>query len=241
MQGIDWFFVFTILFSGLIIFSAYWKKKIELSAVLASVFVGLFALLTVGPYWLYLILAFFVLGNIVTKFKYDVKKEKGVAEKERTFRNVFGNGGAALIFALFFALTKHPVFLMGFLGAMATAAADTFATEIGMVYDIEPRVITTFKRTSVGANGAVSAAGTAAAFLGAATISMVPLLYYTPDFDKNMVFFIGTIAGVIGSFVDSFVGATLEGRIGAIDNHMTNFIATLAGGTVAVILFKLLI
>ena len=146
MQGIDIFFVFTIIVSGLIIVYAYWQKKIETSAVLASVFVGLFALFTVGPYWLYLILAFFVFGNLVTKFKYDVKKDKGVAEKERTFRNVFGNGGAALVFALFYAFTKHPVFLMGYLGAMASAAADTFATEIGMVYDIEPRLITTFKK-----------------------------------------------------------------------------------------------
>ena len=56
-----------------------------------------------------------------------------------------------------------------------------------------------------------------------------------------MIFFIGTTAGVIGSFVDSFVGATIEGRLKLMDNHMTNFIGTLAGGTVAVILFKLLV
>jgi uncharacterized protein (TIGR00297 family) len=241
MQGIDPFFIFTLFVSGLIISSAYWKKKIELSAVLASILVGAFALLTVGAYWLYLILAFFVFGNIVTKFKYNVKKEKGVAEKERTFRNVFGNGGAALVFALFFVVTKHPVFLMGYLGAMAAAAADTFATEIGMVYDIEPRLITNFRRAKVGVNGAISVAGTTAAVLGAAAISLVPLFYPTPGLDKNMIFFIGTIAGVFGSFVDSFVGATIEGKLELMDNHMTNFIGTLAGGTVAVILFKLLI
>ena len=238
------FLALTLIIAGIVIAYAYIKKKIDASAGLASIAVGLFALFTVGPYWLYLILGFFVFGNLVTRFKYNVKKDKGVAERERTFRNVFGNGGAALVFALFFAVTKNPIFLLGYLGSMASAAADTFATEIGMVYDIEPRMITTFKKTRIGANGAISTAGTAAAVLGAVSISLIPLLFPSSavlGLDKNLVFSIGVLGGLFGSFVDSLVGATIEGKLKIVDNHMTNFIGTLAGGAFAVLLFRFLL
>lgn len=235
------FLVFTLTLSAYIISYAYWKRKIDLSAALASTSVGLITLLTVGPYWLYLILTFFVFGNLVTKFNYDLKKEKGVAERERTFRNVFGNGGAALLFGILYFLSgNNPLFLLGFLGAMASASADTFATEIGVVYEWKPRLITNFKKTKAGTNGAVSLPGTVAAVLGAATISLVPMFYPTPNLDKNTIFFIGITSGVIGAFTDSLVGATIEGKIKKIDNHTTNFIGTLIGGLTAIILFKII-
>jgi len=97
--------VVTVVFSVVVILYAYVKKKIDLSAAVASGVVGVAALLMVGVEWIYLILAFFVYGNLVTRYKYKVKERYGVAEKARTYRNVFGNGGAALLFAFFYAVS----------------------------------------------------------------------------------------------------------------------------------------
>lgn len=50
--------VVTVVFSVVVILYAYVKKKIDLSAAVASGVVGVAALLMVGVEWIYLILAF---------------------------------------------------------------------------------------------------------------------------------------------------------------------------------------
>jgi uncharacterized protein (TIGR00297 family) len=235
----DIFFVSTIVLSVFIIVYAYLRGRIDLSAVFASGLVGVIALLTVGVEWIYLILTFFVLGNLVTRYKYKVKEGYGVAEKVRNYQNVFGNGGAAMVFALLYKLSEgNPVFLLGYAGAMASAAADTFATEIGEVHGSCPRMVTNLKKAVIGTNGAISCAGCLAALMGAALVSAMPYLF-AGSYNKDSFFVLGTFSGFFGCYVDSWVGATLEGRSKFLDNHMTNFIGTLAGGICGVVLYLL--
>ena len=238
MQSPDLFFLATIIFAVVVIFYAYHRKKIDFSALAASGVVGAVALLTVGVYWLYLILAFFIIGNLVTKYRYSAKESLGVAEGVRTYKNVFGNGGAATVFAILYPLTGwNPILLMGFIGSMATATADTFATEVGGAHDREPRLITNLRKTKAGTSGAISLPGSIGALIGAAIISLIPLLF-TVELDKTLIFFTGTISGFIGCHVDSLIGATIERRKG--NTHMTNFIGTLSGGITAILLYLLL-
>jgi uncharacterized protein (TIGR00297 family) len=233
----DIFFASTIALSVFIILYAYLRGRIDISAVLASGLVGAVALLTVGNQWLYLILAFFVLGNLVTRYKYKVKEGYGVAEKVRTYRNVFGNGGAAMVFAILYNLSgENPVFLMGYAGAMASAAADTFATEIGEVHGSCPRMVTTLKKAVIGTNGAISCAGCLAALLGAALVSLVPY-FFSGSFNREKFLILATASGFIGCYIDSWVGATIEGKSKFLDNHMTNFIGTLSGGICGTVLY----
>ena len=233
----DIFFVSTIILSVLIILYAYLRGKIDLSAVFASGLVGAIALFTVGADWIYLILAFFVLGNLVTRYKYKVKEGYGVAEKVRSYQNVFGNGGAAMVFAILYALSGgKQVFLLGYAGALALAAADTFATEIGEVHGKCPRMVTNLKKAVIGTNGAISCAGCLASLTGAALVSSIPYLF-AGSYNKDAFFVFGTLSGFFGCYVDSWVGATLEGRSKFLDNHMTNFIGTLAGGACGVVLY----
>lgn len=232
----DVFFAATVFLSVLVILYAYVKGKIDLSAVIASGLVGVITLLTVGAQWLYLILAFFVLGNLVTRYKYKVKEGYGVAEKVRSYQNVFGNGGAAMVFAVLYNLSGNNVFLLGFVGAIASAAADTFATEIGEVHGGSPYMVTNFKKAAIGVNGAISLAGCAAALLGAAMISVIPYFFYG-SFNRLSFFVLGAFSGFFGCYIDSLVGAMLEGRSRFLDNHMTNFLGTLSGGACALILY----
>ena len=237
----DLFTAATIVLSAAIILYAYLRKKIEFTGFAASGFVGLAALLSVGPEWLYLILAFFILGNLVTRYKYKVKEDEGLAEKSRSFKNVFGNGGAAIVYALLYRLVdNNPLFLLGFLGSMAAATADTFATEVGEAHDKQPIMVTTWKKVKRGTSGAISPTGCMAALIGAAAVSIVPS-FFTIMLNKPLLFGIGTLAGCIGCTVDSFVGATIEGKSKFLDNHSTNFIGTLAGGLAAIIIYAFLV
>ena len=100
----------TIIICIVILGLAYLKKKIDASAVIASALVGAVVLFTLGDlwYWIYLILAFFVIGNLVSKFKFKEKEKNGVEQDIRTYQNVFGNGGSAVIFSIFYRhVCKH--------------------------------------------------------------------------------------------------------------------------------------
>jgi uncharacterized protein (TIGR00297 family) len=231
----EWLFFFlTLGTASFVVIYAYLKKKIDFSALIGCGLIGGVVLLTLGVEWIYLLLGFFVLGNFVTRYRYKVKEKNGVAEGTRTFRNVFGNGGSAVIYAIFYFLTKSPLFQMGFLGAMATAGADTFATETGEAHEKNPWLITSLEKVRLGTPGAVSLPGCGGSLLGSALVSFIPLI-----FGREVVFLlVGTGAGFIGCHIDSLVGATIERKI--IDKHMTNFLATLSGGIVAIGLFYFL-
>jgi uncharacterized protein (TIGR00297 family) len=232
MDYLDTYFLLTVIFAVLIIFYVYWKGKIDLSAVIASGIVGVLVLFSLGDDWhlIYLILAFFGIGNFITKYGYAIKKKYRVEQEVRSFRNVFGNGGAAVVFSILFLVTNLPVLLLGLVGAMATASADTFATEIGQAHEKNPRLITTLKRVKVGSSGAVSIYGLIAALIGAAVIAAIPLF-----FGKYWAILpVGTFAGFLGCIADSFIGATIERN--RMDTHMTNFIATTVGGLTAILL-----
>ncbi len=225
-------FLLTLLLSFIIVVCAHIKGKVDKSAVLASGLVGvvvMFSLLENWPF-IYTVLAFFALGHSITKYRHSVKAEYKVAEGIRTFRNVFGNGGAAIVFSVLFFFNNLPIMLLGVVGAMATATADTFATEVGQAHERNPRLITTGKNVEVGVSGGVSLPGSFAALIGAALISLIPLLMGRDE----IVFVIGTLAGFLGCMIDSIIGATIESK--GLDTHITNFISTTAGGIIAITL-----
>jgi uncharacterized protein (TIGR00297 family) len=232
MDYLSPYFMLTVFVAVFIMFFVYWRGKIDLSALIASGIVGFLVLFSLGDYWplIYVILVFFGVGNFITRYRHSVKKRYRVEEGVRTSRNVFGNGGAATVYSILFFITGLPVILLGVVGAMATASADTFATEVGQAHEKNPRLITNLRKVKVGRSGAVSVPGLIASFIGAAVISLIPLF---AGVDWSL-FSIGTFAGFLGCIVDSFIGATIERR--KVDKHMTNFIATTVGGLVAILL-----
>ena len=240
----DPFLILTILFAGFILSFTYLKGKIDLSAFLASGFVGILTIIFLGEFWyfIYVIFAFFIAGNLVSKYKYEIKKRNGVAQNIRTWRNVFGNGFSAIIFAFLYYLTHEKSFIYGFLGSMATASADTFATEIGEIYEKKPRLITKpWKRVRVGTSGAVSIPGFFGAILGAITIALITLLldfYHNFTNSEILLTLLLVFAGFLGSIADSFLGATIEKKF--LDTHLVNFFATFFGGAISTMFYFIL-
>jgi len=219
-------------------FFAFRAKTADLSGLFSAALVGIILLVFAAPQgtqWFLIMLSFFILGSSATRYKYEYKKRIGVEQGHsgaRGYRNVFANGIVAAAAAVLFGVFQQPVFVVMYVGCVATAAADTLASEIGVTGGI-PYMITTLKKVPVGTNGGVTLRGETVALLGGLAVSLVALLLnvITP---AMMV--ICTFAGFVGTNIDSLVGATLENR-GYLGNAGTNLLATIGGGLVAISLF----
>ncbi len=243
----------TVLIAFLLVLYAYLKRKINTSAFIGTLTLGVLILLTLelefGYAGLFALLAFFLFGNLVTKYKYEMKAKLGVAERNkgmRDIKNVLGNGLSPLIFAVLYAFSRDTVLLLGFSGAIATACSDTFSTEIGQA-EGNPRLITTLKKVPVGTNGGVSLPGLGAALLGSGLIALVSLAFKLdlvsgaqPHLNLKAIFFLACfLAGFLGCLMDSLLGATLEDKHFykfRLNKHGVNIIATLFGGIFAIAL-----
>ena len=243
---------FTIL--GVTIFCAamasasYLRKIFDLSGSLSAFVVGMVIGVCGDVLWLILLLVFLISSFGATKYRFEWKKSEGFQEGtkgERTWRNVLANGAVpALIAVMSFvseslepgggAFPKDVASFM-FVSAIAVAASDTTASEIGI---IDPRVymITTFERTKRGVDGGVSLTGQLAAFVAAAYTSVVAYVVFASFNDSLLAgpstLFVPMLCGFLGCQIDSVIGATLEtkGKIGKLGN---NFVSIALGALIA--------
>lgn len=103
--------------------------------------------------------------------------------------------------------------LAGFVGHYACCTADTWASELGVLSASPPRLLTTLRRVPPGTNGGVSLLGTAASAVGGAFIGVMYLLATAVsswDDVQPHVVLLGAATGLLGSLVDSLLGATLQ-------------------------------
>jgi uncharacterized protein (TIGR00297 family) len=220
---------------------AFRARTADLSGLFSAALVGIILLVFAapqGPQWFLIMLAFFILGSAATKYKFEYKKRIGVEQGKggaRGYRNVFANGIVAAAAAVLFGVFQQPLFVVMYVGCVATAAADTLASEIGVTGGI-PRLITTFRQVPIGTNGGITVTGEIVALLGGFVVSVVAMLLnvITP---QMMV--ICTLTGFVGTNIDSVIGATLENK-GFLGNAGTNLLATLGGGIFAIVLYLLL-
>ena len=203
----------------------------------------LLALLTVvlgGVGWFLVLMTFYSLGALASKYRFDEKADRGVAQENEGARgtgNVLANSAVGLLALLGYAATDHVdvpamLFALAFAGAFATALADTLSSEIGGLFD-GPRLITTLRRVEPGTDGAVTWQGELAGLAGAALIGVIAG-FGLPIGDPFVGGGVVVAAGVGGMTVDSLLGALIEGdRIG---NQTVNFLATVSGAALAVAL-----
>ncbi len=212
---IIWDYVVLLVIMGLIIYA---KKALDLLGSVFMIIMGVIIIFAAGVNWLALIFLFLILGVGFTRYKHDYKKEIGIYEGTRTIKNVVSNGIVAFVMAAFGNYA-------GFIGSIATATADTMASEVGVA--TTPRLITNFKKVPPGTDGGISVVGTLAGIIGAGLIGLAAyMLGVYPDLTKTMV--IAVVAGTFGCFVDSILGAALEIK-GYLNNEHVNLLATLAG------------
>ncbi|MFB6157577.1 MAG: TIGR00297 family protein [Haloferacaceae archaeon] len=208
--------------------------------MLTGVLLGLLTVVLGGLGWFAVLIAFFAVGGLSAKYRYEEKRSRGVAEGNEGARgtgNVLGNAAVALGAVIgFAAVPALPVdatlFRFAFAGSVAAAMSDTLSSEIGGLFD-RPRLVTTLERVDPGTDGGVTWQGTLAGLAGAGLVAAVATLLLPPG-PGLVAAGVVVVAGVAGMFVDSLLGATVEGeRIG---NQAVNFLATLSGAGVCVVL-----
>lgn len=217
---------------------SYRFKAADLSGLFSGAIIGLLLIVFADVRWFFVMLVFFILGSATTRFKYREKIDLGVAQSHggvRGYLNVFANGLVATVGAVLYGITGHPACVALFLGSVASAAADTVASEVGVMGGT-PHLITTLRPVPPGTNGGVTLLGEVTGLGAAAFVSLTAWALGVAD---PFIAVVGTLAGFIGTNLDSLVGATLENR-GVFGNAGTNFIATLGGGLFAAVLVLVL-
>lgn len=209
----------------------YRKRVIDKSGFLASLLVGIVVITSLPLIWFVPLFMLFALGGITARYKWDIKKELGVAERKegRSYANVLGNGLVPIICALSYLLTHSDIFLFAYLASVAEACGDSVATEIGELSKKKPRLITNFRPVRIGTSGAISLKGEIAGFLAILLTVIFPSLFL---FNFKM-FIIPLIAAFIGIHIDSLIGAILENKVKFVNNHTTNFLASLSAALIS--------
>jgi uncharacterized protein (TIGR00297 family) len=206
--------------STLVAWLAYRRAALTKSGALGAILTGTAIFGFGGLDWGLLLIAFFVSSSLLTRYKEAAKAQ--VADQfakggPRDVWQALANGGLAALIAVAYGLTGavHLPLLFAFVGALAEANADTWATELGVLSAETPRMITTRKPVAPGTSGGVTWDGTGAALAGAALIGGLATLFRwlggMPSGQAAMLLPIGALAGVAGSLVDSLLGATAQG------------------------------
>ena len=214
---------------------AYRAKTVDASGVFAAVLFGIILITFAGVPWFLVVISFFILGSFFTKYRYAEKVFLGVEQEKsgrRGYMNAFANALVGVAGAILFGLTGNEIFTALFLGCIATATADTLASEIGVTGGT-PYLITTLRPVPAGTNGGVTVLGELACLFGALIICGIAFLLEVAPW---YVCLIGIAAGVFGTNMDSLIGALIENK-GVIGNSGTNLLATLSGGLFAMVVY----
>ncbi|QLH74460.1 MAG: DUF92 domain-containing protein [Methanomassiliicoccales archaeon] len=218
---------------GLLSFISFRFELLTASGSVASFLIGSLIGVLGSIGWLALLIVFALTGFMVTRYKFEVKRRKGLQEGtkgERTWRNVVANGLVPLLVAVIFYLSGdqgNETAGLVYLCAIGTAASDTIASEMG-VLSPRTRSIITFKRVEAGTNGGISLYGTAWAFLGACFASAVGWAVLFPGELPDVRIMVPAVMGFVGCNIDSVIGATLENR-GYVGKLGTNVLSMAAG------------
>lgn len=198
--------------SALIGFIGYRKKTLSKSGALGAILTGTPIFGFGGWQWGVLLIAFFISSSFLSIFKSKYKEK--VSEKfdkghQRDWAQALANGGLGALMAIGHGLLPSPLWWVAFVGAIATVNADTWATELGVLSQRQPRLITTGKRVPPGTSGGITVSGSLAAFFAALLIAILAALLSFDEIHSWVgIIFAGSFAGFLGAMVDSFIGAT---------------------------------
>jgi len=152
------------------------------------------------------LLAFFVPTSVVSRLA--PRRHATLLDAKGDRRDpwqVFANGGAAAVGAIVLAGT--PAAIWAVTGALAAAAADTWATALGAGSAAPARLLMVGRPVPAGTSGGMTPRGTLGALLGAAVTASAAI----PAAGLQLLA-AGALVGFIGMLLDSWLGATVQGR-----------------------------
>ena len=196
--------------AGAVALVAYRLRLLRSSGAAAATLVGA-CTVTGGADWVALLLFFFLSSTALTAWRGADREQLvgGMIEKggPRDAIQVLANGGVFAAAALASTFGNAGIWQAVGAGAIAAATADTWSTEVGTVLGGTPRLILSGRLVPPGTSGGVTAAGIATSLAASVLAALVvtSMRWETPV--------LAIVAGgVIGSLVDSVIGATIQER-----------------------------
>jgi uncharacterized protein (TIGR00297 family) len=202
-----------VLLAVLIALLAWKAGSLSISGAWAAMLTGGLIFGLGGLDWAVLLLTFFISSSALTRA--FSKRKASLAEKfskgsQRDWGQVLANGGMGALLAVGITIPPHYEWLwLAFAGAMAAVNADTWSTELGVLSEISPRLITTGQKVERGTSGGITVAGILAAVGGAALIGIAAMIF-SPSHRGILILGIIILGGLVGSLFDSVLGATVQ-------------------------------
>jgi uncharacterized protein (TIGR00297 family) len=173
----------------------------------------------------------FAMTWVSTRMGYRRKLSLGLAERRqgRNAWQVLANLAVAALCSFVFGATGNRAWLVVSVAALAEAATDTVASEVGQYRGVDARFVTTWQRVPAGTDGGITIAGSVAGLVaGIGIVATATAGGLTPPSQ----FWIPVTAGFAGMLIDSLLGATLQRR-GWISNQAVNLFSTLSAALLA--------
>jgi uncharacterized protein (TIGR00297 family) len=235
--------VIVLLLCATLSYISYKLRLLTASGSLASFGVGMVIGVFGSVQWLILLIAFAIVGFLVTRFRMEIKTQRGLQEGkkgERTWRNVVANSlvpaaVAVGTYAMGFQGTEEAGLI--YLTSIGVAASDTIASELG-VLSAKTRLITDMRPVAPGTNGGVSVQGTFWAFMGSLFAAAIGWAIIFPGTWPTWEILVPIVLGFVGCNIDSLIGATWE-RSGKVSKLGTNILSMAAATALATIILWL--
>jgi uncharacterized protein (TIGR00297 family) len=217
----------------------YRARTVTAAGAVSGALIGIAIAVTTGWAGWALLVATFLAAAVSSRLGLRRKSLLGIAE-ERGGRRGFGNAVANTGFAcaaavLSLVVEDRTTALLAFTAALAAGGSDTIASEIGKAWGRRTYLVSTLRPVVPGTSGAMSLEGTAAGVAGAVLLGGIGVIMGLVPANALLAIVAGA---TVGSFVESLLGATLEGP-GILNNDMLNFLNTAVAAAAAIAVARL--
>ena|SRR5215208_957401 len=198
-------------------FFAYKTKVINKSGILTAIPIG-FTILFFGEVsWFFILVLFFIIASIFTKYKHREKQKLGAQQEDvpRNWKSVLANGlPLAGLAILYYLSDRSSIFMLSFVGSISFALSDTLATELGLLSKEKPRSILTGEEIDRGQSGGITFQGEIAAIISSLVIGSICGIWFSKNemSQISIIIVAALVGGVLATNLDSFLGSTIQAK-----------------------------
>lgn len=213
-------------------FTAFILNWLTLDGMISAILFGLISFGLGSVVGAAIVLAFFISSSLLSK---DLISDESFLETKfrRDGIQVWSNGFWFTFWVIIWFLSKEEAFLIAGVASMASATADTWASEIGG-HRVKGKtwLFPSFEVVRPGTDGGISIIGTLASLLGALFIGGIFWVFYNEA--SFFQFLAIVISGLSGSLIDSLLGAKLQGAElkGGFRKYFSKYTTTVNNNTV---------
>ncbi len=223
--------VAAVLVTVLFTIAAFRMRAVNVSGAIAGAIVSFLLYSSMGPGGFAVLATVFAVTAVSTRLGMSRKQNLGLAERKhgRSGWQVLANLAVGTLLGVVSLYVNEQEFRLAACAALAEAAADTASSECGQALTSRVYLILNFERVAVGTDGGISLIGTLCGVTAALLVALVAAWCHLVP-----IHWIAAVGGaaVIGTFVDSLLGAAVQRR-GWLSNNSVNFLSTIAAALIA--------